>query len=204
MPGMLPWKDRGIPGYLAVLFVRATVHDPAGCPVGPLLRRSGPAGAAAWPVLAVATLLPSGSGKSLGARVPRRHSSRMCILRGCATRGSGRSRTYASTAMLPSPQQGSLPACRAQALAGRGSHPQDGTRISRSHRILPSLRCRPCLVASPRKKAPEEGAPRKTCHHSVMVYVAWGSRGSVIGRGPLWPAGDAERVAHSPSSSCWL
>jgi len=52
---MLPWKDRGIPGYLAVLFVRATVHDPAGC-------------AAASPAMAVATLLPSGSGKSLGAR----------------------------------------------------------------------------------------------------------------------------------------
>ena len=45
MPGMLSWKDRGIPGYLTVLFVRATVHDPAGC-------------AAASPVMSVATLLP--------------------------------------------------------------------------------------------------------------------------------------------------
>jgi hypothetical protein len=43
------------------------------------------------------------------------------------------------------------------ALAGRGSHPQDGTRISRSHRILPSLRCRPCLVASPRNTREDPG-----------------------------------------------
>jgi hypothetical protein len=126
---MLPWKDRGIPGYLAVLFVRATVHDPAGC-------------ATASPVMAAATLLPSGSGKSLGTRDvyfawlcnPRLGTLAYLRINGDVATTAARLAT-------------GLPG---SALAGRGSHPQDDTRISRSHRILPSLRFRPCLVASPR------------------------------------------------------
>ena len=132
MPGMLPWKDRGIPGYLAVLFVRATVHDPAGC-------------ATASPVMAAATLLPSGSGKSLGTRDvyfawlcnPRLGTLAYLRINGDVATTAARLAT-------------GLPG---SALAGRGSHPQDDTRISRSHRILPSLRFRPCLVASHRNTA---------------------------------------------------
>ena len=91
LPGVPPRRDRGLPGYLAVLFARAAVHDPAGC---------------------VASL-PDEGDDAAAFRTVENPGHPGLPFRGCATRGSGRSRTYASTAMLPPPQQGSLPAWRA-------------------------------------------------------------------------------------------
>jgi len=115
LPGMLPWRDRGLPGYLTVLFVRATVHDPAGC-------------AAASPAMAVATRAAFRIGKIPGcvsatkALTQDGYVAWLCdprlgtlaYLRAERSALLQTTSWRASTAMLPPPQQGSLPACRAR------------------------------------------------------------------------------------------
>ena len=97
-------RGEGLPGYGAVLFVRAMVEHPAGYRplLAPLTERL------LWPS---GNSAPWASGKAIGfgAAVPR----------------PARSSAYASPAVSPRPAQGWLPARAGSPLAGRVSHPLD-------------------------------------------------------------------------------
>jgi hypothetical protein len=102
----------GLPGYWAVLFLRAVVQHPAGHD----------------PLLALTSL-----GKIHGEAViaftrNRTLGIRNGIIFGATYPRPTRSRAYASPAPLPRPSQGSLPARAGSPLAGRNSRPLDDER----------------------------------------------------------------------------
>ena len=112
-------RGEGLPGYWAILFVRALVEHPAG--YIPLLAQlsQGSRCCLRWnPAL-------SASGKTIGfgAAVPR----------------PARSHAYASPAVFPRPAQGLLPARAGSPLAGQDSHLLDDTQsfMETSHPPIP-------------------------------------------------------------------
>ena len=116
--GMSARRGEGLPGYRAILFVRAVVEHPAG--YGPLLAQH----AGSHYCLRCHPAL-SASGKTLGfgAAVPR----------------PARSRAYASPMAFLPPSQGWLPARAGSPLAGRVSHPLDDRQnfMKASHPPIP-------------------------------------------------------------------
>lgn len=131
-------RGEGLPGYWAVLFVRAMVEHPAG--YVPLLaqlteRRLWPSGNSA----------PWASGKVIGF--------------GAATPWPTRSHTYASPAPFPRPSQGLLPARAGSPFAGRVSHPLDDTRSFMKASCPPIPFDQPCLVALNFLSAPIRPTP---------------------------------------------
>ncbi len=101
-----------LPGYWAVLFVRAVMQHPAGhgfsLPL-PLFER-----------INGETVIAFGENRTLGIR-------KVIVFEAKYSRPT-RSRTYASPISLPRPSQGSLPARTGSPLAGRVSHPLDDIR----------------------------------------------------------------------------
>jgi len=113
-------RGEDLPGYWAVLFVRAVVEHPAGYdPSSPLL----PFGKIHGEVVVAFR-----ENRTLGIRVD--------IAFEAATPRLTRSRAYASPASLPGPAQGSLPARAGSPLAGRDSHPLDDE--SKFHGVIAS------------------------------------------------------------------
>ncbi len=109
---MVSRRGKDLPGYWAVLFLRAVVQHPAGCdPPSPQLLFEKVCGEIA---LAFRKFRPLGIRKDIvfEATYPRPTCS-------CA---------YASPISLPKPSQGSLPARAGSPLAGRDSHPLDDER----------------------------------------------------------------------------
>ncbi len=99
----LPWTDKGLPGYGAILFVRAVVQHPAGPdPSSPLLLFEKINGEI---VIAFTQNRTLGIRKEIAfeATYPR----------------PTRSRAYASPIPLPRPSPGSLPARAGSPLAGQ-------------------------------------------------------------------------------------
>ena len=97
-------RGEGLPGYWAVLFVRAIVEHPAG--YASLLAH-----------LTQRALLPSSN--------PALSASGKAIGFGAAYPWPTRSRTYASPVPFLRPSQGALPARAGSPFAGRVSHPLD-------------------------------------------------------------------------------
>jgi hypothetical protein len=118
-----PWKDKDLPGYRAILFVRAVMQHPAGLDPSlplPLFERiNGEA------VIAFA------KNRTLGIRND--------VVFGATYPRPTRSRAYASPASLPGPSPSSLPARAGSPLAGRDSHPLDNERnFKETSHFLPS------------------------------------------------------------------
>jgi hypothetical protein len=114
----LPRRGKGLPGYWAVLFVRAVVQHPAGLDLSsPLLLFEKIHGK---DVIAFTQNRTLGirNGITFEAKYPR----------------PTRSRAYASPIPLPKPSPGSLPARAGSPLAGRNSHPLDGE--SKFHEVI--------------------------------------------------------------------
>src|SRR5712692_9783293 len=105
--GMSSRKGEGLPGYEAILFVRAMVEHPAG--YGPLLAQI--TQRSLWPSSNPAL---SASGKAIGF--------------GAAFPWPARSHAYASPSPFLKPSQGLLPAWVGSPLAGRVSHSLDDTQ----------------------------------------------------------------------------
>jgi len=124
--GMSSRKGEGLPGYRAILFVRAMVEHPAG--YGPLLahitQRS------LWPSSNPAL---SASGKVIGF--------------GAAFPWPARLHTYASPGPFLAPAQGLLPTRAGSPLAGRVSHPLDDEQSFMKALTPPVPFDQPCLVA---------------------------------------------------------
>jgi hypothetical protein len=117
----LPRRDEDLPGYWAVLFVRAVVQHPAGYdPSSPLLLFEKTHGKA---------VVAFREDRTLGIRNDKAFEA--------ATPRLTRSRAYASPASLPRPSQGSLPARAGSPLAGRVSHPLDSE--SKFHEAIAAL-----------------------------------------------------------------
>ncbi len=113
-------RGEDLPGYWAVLFVRAMVKHPAGYdPSLPLL------------------LFEKIHGEAVVAfRENRTLGIRNVIVFEAATPRLTRSRAYASPASFPRPSPGSLPARAGSPLAGRVSHPLDNK--SKFHGVIAS------------------------------------------------------------------
>jgi len=108
----LPRRGKGLPGYWAVLFVRAVVQHPAGCAASsplPLFEEIHGDGAIAFT-----------ENRTLGIRNE--------IVFEAATPRLTRSCAYASPIPLPRPSPGSLPARAGSPLAGQVSHLRDDER----------------------------------------------------------------------------
>jgi hypothetical protein len=118
-----PKERQGLPGYGAVLFVRAVVQHPAGLnPALPLLLFEKIYGKVAI-AFAKNRTLGIRNDIAFEATYPR----------------PTRSRAYASPASLPRPSPGSLPARTGSPLAGRISHPlDDGRNFMESSHLLQS------------------------------------------------------------------
>ena len=112
VPPDLPRKDKDLPGYGAILFVRAVVQHFTGTRL--LLARS---------VIRSSTEKPTSS-----SRKTERSTSGMIIVFEATYPRPTRSRAYASPIALPRPSQGSLPARAGSPLAGRDLHPLDNKR----------------------------------------------------------------------------
>jgi hypothetical protein len=115
-------RGKDIPGYWAVLFVRAVVKHPAGYgPSLPLLL---------FEKIHGTTVIAFTKFRALGIR--------KVIVFEAATPRLTRSRAYASPASLPRPSQGSLPTRAGSPLVGRDSHPLDDERSFKetSHYLL--------------------------------------------------------------------
>ncbi len=115
-------RGEDLPGYWAVLFVRAVLQHPAGCDPSlplPLFER-----------INGETAIAFGENRTLGIR-------KVIVFEAMYSRPT-RSRTYASPISLPRPSQGSLPARAGSPLAGRVSHPLDDKRNFKetSHLLL--------------------------------------------------------------------
>ncbi len=121
-------RSEDLPGYWAVLFVRAVMQHPAGrTPSLPLL------------------LFEKIHGEAVIAfRENRTLGIRNGIVFEAATPRLTRSRAYASPTSLPRPSQGSLPARAGSPLAGRNSHPLDSKRsfMESSHALQSQLTSR--------------------------------------------------------------
>ncbi len=101
-----PWKDKGLPGYEAILFVRAVVQHPAGPdPSSPLLL---------FEKINGEIVIAFTQNRTLGIRND--------ITFEATYPRPTRSRAYASTIPLPRTPQGSLPARAGSPLAGQVSH----------------------------------------------------------------------------------
>src|SRR4029077_20373878 len=111
-------RSEGLPGYWAVLVVRAVVEHPAG--YVPRLAHVTPR-----------SLLPSGN--------PAPWASGKMIGFGAAVPWPTRLHAYASPALLPKPSQGLLPARAGSPLAGRDLHPLDDEQsfMETSHPPIP-------------------------------------------------------------------
>ena len=114
-------RGEGLPGYWAVLFVRAVMQHPAGHDLSlplPLLERiNGKA------------VIAFGKKRTLGVR-------KVIVFEATYSRPTC-SCAYASPASLPRPSQGSLPARAGSPLAGRVSHPLDDK--SKFHEVIAAL-----------------------------------------------------------------
>jgi hypothetical protein len=122
VPPDLPRKDKDLPGYWAILFVRAVVQHFAGTRL--LLARF---------VIRSSTEKPTSS-----SRKTERSTSGMIIVFEATYPRPTRSRAYASPIALPRPSPGSLPARAGSPLAGRDLHPLDDKRNfkEKSHILL--------------------------------------------------------------------
>jgi hypothetical protein len=125
-------RDEDLPGYWAVLFVRAVMQHPAGYDLSlPLLLFE-----KIYGEIAIAFR----ENRTLGIR-------KVIVFEAMYSRPT-RSRTYASPISLPTPSQGSLPARAGSPLAGRVSHPLDDIRnFMESFAIPPIPINRQSLVA---------------------------------------------------------
>ncbi len=107
-----PWKDKGLPGYEAILFVRAVVQHPAGPdPSSPLLL---------FEKIHGEIVIAFTQNRTLGIRND--------IAFEATYPRPTRSRAYASPISLPRPSPGSLPARAGSPLAGQVSHLRDNKR----------------------------------------------------------------------------
>ena len=107
-----PWKDKGLPGYEAILFVRAVVQHPAGPdPSSPLLL---------FEKIHGEIVIAFTQNRTLGIRND--------IAFEATYPRPTRSRAYASPISLPRPSPGSLPARAGSPLAGQVSHLRDDKR----------------------------------------------------------------------------
>jgi hypothetical protein len=114
-------RGEDLPGYWAVLFVRAMVEHPAGYDLSlPLLLFEKIHGEA---------IIAFGQNRTLGIR-------NVIVFEAVIPRLT-RSRAYASPASLPRPSPGSLPARAGSPLAGRVSHPLDDD--SKFHEAIAAL-----------------------------------------------------------------
>ena len=131
---VLPRKDKGLPSYWAILFLRAVVQHLAGCDSSsPLLLVEKIYGEAAI-AFAENRTLGIRNGIVFEAKKPR----------------PTRSRAYASPTSLPRPSPGSLPTRAGSPLAGRDLHPLDNKRnfMKSSHPPIPIDQQRPVALKS--------------------------------------------------------
>ena len=131
---VLPRKDKGLPSYWAILFLRAVVQHLAGCDSSsPLLLVEKIYGEAAI-AFAENRTLGIRNGIVFEAKKPR----------------PTRSRAYASPTSLPRPSPGSLPTRAGSPLAGRDLHPLDNKRnfMKSSHPPIPIDQQRPVALFS--------------------------------------------------------
>ena len=129
---VLPRKDKGLPSYWAILFLRAVVQHLAGCDSSsPLLLVEKIYGEAAI-AFAENRTLGIRNGIVFEAKKPR----------------PTRSRAYASPTSLPRPSPGSLPTRAGSPLAGRDLHPLDNKRnfMKSSHPPIPIDQQRPVAL----------------------------------------------------------
>jgi hypothetical protein len=113
-----PRRDKGLPGYWAVLFARAVVQHPAGsAPSSPLLL---------FEKIHGGNAIAFANNRTLGIR-------NAIVFEATYPRPT-RSRAYASLISLPRPSQGSLPARAGSPLAGQVSHLQDNR--SKFHGVI--------------------------------------------------------------------
>ena len=106
----MPRSDEDLPGYWAVLFMRAMVKHPAGY-------------AACSPLLLVEEIHADGA--IAFTKKNRTLGIRNVMVFEAVPPWLTCSRAYASPVRLPEPSQGSLPAWTGSPLAGRVSHPLD-------------------------------------------------------------------------------
>lgn len=175
-------EPAGIPGFRVIFFKRAVNRDPAECAV--LICHQVRTGAV---VFQQRKALDTRDVTGFGA-----YFSRLTC-----------SRAYASPRSLPTPSQGSLPACLA-GLTGRVSHPQDDasvfllrTRTSLSHGpALPGRTPLPCsLLAEADPRAQSPGWNREQTPGAAAP--GWGPA-----RGPLTIGAGGGRALWCPSASC--
>ncbi len=184
----LPRRAKGLPGYWAVLFVRAVLQHSAELdPTSPLLLFEKIHGEVA---IAFAKTERSASGMPLFSR-PRTHGPHARV-------------PTTTPSSLPRPSQGSLPARAGSPLAGRvshplgekrnfmeSSHPSTGSPGSRAW-SLPSLRTVGCVEIGPgdalRRSTTAvgrgQGKPRGGDHPSIWWSETGTSMPSVCSRRP--------------------
>ncbi len=155
-----PWKDKGLPGYEAILFVRAVVQHPAGPdPSSPLLL---------FEKIHGEIVIAFTQNRTLGIRND--------IAFEATYPRPTRSRAYASPISLPRPSPGSLPARAGSPLAGQVSHLRDDKRnFMESSQFLQSQSTSSAwshlyvLCSEPRNDAPRRRG--RACLDSPSVHL---------------------------------